>query len=185
MENNEYTYKIGRVTYSQEELTWGQDKKIVALYNKAMSKLSGNDNITLAAIPELLIKYDLIGEFFGIFLQPYKNMAWYMDRLKFYFKWILGRRRGTWKQLNMDAAGNKQIEQMFDDFFLLNRKLIEKLSSLGNGLSMIAKTLKENPEKIPSSNTSQTTESAKPKKKTKKQPPKRSNITARPGIQPG
>jgi len=128
---DKFTYKIGGVTYTQSELTWGQDKKIMALAQKAQVKLSGKEEITFAAIPDILRKQDLLARFLSLVLKPRFSPA---------LIWMVLRNalRGNFGRLNVDKATNSQIQKIFDDFFLLNKPLIEKLSSLGDLFSRIA-----------------------------------------------
>ena len=63
MEINEY--KIGQVAYEQTELTWAQDKKLSEMIIKLSKLAGGEDAITLADLPKLLTRHDLLGEFWG------------------------------------------------------------------------------------------------------------------------
>jgi hypothetical protein len=67
METKEY--KIGRVKYTQDELTWRQDKILINLYDKLISLSQSNEDLTLLQLQKLLTKYDLLGEFFAIILK--------------------------------------------------------------------------------------------------------------------
>jgi hypothetical protein len=161
MEKSEY--RIGKITYYQTELTWGQDKRIMELLNRASGKFNGSDQLKVSAKTafELLSKYDLLGEFWGIVLIPDKPLPYYFHRCKFLLGRLLKNKRGSLREIDLSDAPNSLIKEMFDDFFLLNKLLMKKLSGLNSVLDLIAKTMetKEN-SKSPST-------SGKPKPKEK------------------
>jgi hypothetical protein len=161
-------YKIGGITYVQTELTWGQDKAILKLLNRASGKFDGKEQLNVSAKNafELLSKYDLLGEFWGIVLQPKKSLPYYLHRGKFYLLWIFRIRRGSPRQVDLSAASNSLIKEMFEDFFLLNKMLMKKLAGLNDVLNWIMNTMEkktdpENPGKMNLST------SGKPKPETK------------------
>jgi hypothetical protein len=142
MENIEY--KIGGITYYHRELTWGQDKAILALLNKVSGKFDGKDSLNISAKNafELLQKHDLLEEFWGIVLWPKKSFRYWAEhggRLLNPFTW----RRGFLRRVNLSDASNTFIREMFEDFFLLNKSLMKKLLSLSDGLSSIAQILQK------------------------------------------
>ena len=136
-------YKIGRVKYTQDELTWKQDKILISLYDKLISLSQSNEDLTLMQLQKLLTKYDLLGEFFAIILKPKISFYYLMLKSRLIFKIIFQLKKGSLKQINIDAASNSLIAKIFEDFFLLNRTLIEKLTSLSDSLGLIAQTAKE------------------------------------------
>ena len=146
-------YKIGKVKYTQDELTWRQDKILIDLYDKLISLSQSNEDLTLMQLQKLLTKYDLLGEFFAIILKHKFSFAYIILRISLIFKVVFRIKKGSLKQINIDAASNSLIAKIFEDFFLLNKPLITRLSSLGNSLDLIAKTVKEK------------TKSSKPKSK--------------------
>jgi len=125
-------YKIGRLIYIQKELTWADDKKLVKLYNSVSGIAFRNEEIKLSDLQPLLSKYNLLDAFFGIILSP-KITALYLIS----FKWIDYLFR---KKISINKATNTQIGQIFSDFFLLNRKFVNKLNDLLKSLDLIAST---------------------------------------------
>jgi hypothetical protein len=146
MEDQEYT--IGGITYFHRELTWGQDKAILALLNKVSGKFDGKDSLNVSAKNafELLQKHDLLEEFWGIVLWPKKTFRYWAEhggRLLNPFTW----RRGFLRRVDLSDASNSFIREMFEDFFLFNNSLMKKLLSLSDGLSSIAQILQK-PETV-------------------------------------
>jgi hypothetical protein len=131
-----HTYKIGKITYYQTELTWEQDKKLIGLAKQAQVKLSANDNLTIGELPGILQKHDLLAAFLTHVLKPRFGLWFMLDRIKRALKGDFGR-------VSVNKATNTQIEKIFNDFFLLNRKLIEKLSGFGELFTQIAETEKK------------------------------------------
>lgn len=128
MENE--TYKIGRISYSQGELTWGQDKALVKLYNSVSNSGFKSAELRLKDLQPLLTKYGLLDKFFGIILKPKFNLVYLLS-----FKWITYFSQG---KIELDAASNSQIGQIFSDFFLLNKKFVNKLTEYMSTLGLIA-----------------------------------------------
>ena len=152
-------YKIGNIIYYQTELTWEQDKKLIALAKKAQVKLNANDKLTIGEIPNLLQRHDLLAQFLSHVLIPKIGISYIIARIF----WAC---RGQFERVNINKATNTQIEKIFNDFFLLNRMLIEKLSGLGELFTRIAET--EKPKPIIKSKNSTTT-TLKEQKNTKTQ----------------
>jgi hypothetical protein len=124
------SYKIGRITYTLSELTYGQDKALVCLYNSVKNSAFKNEELRLKDLPDLLAKYNLLDKFFGIILNPARNFFFI-----FSFKWIKYYFRG---EICLDRATNTQIGDIFNDFFLLNKKFGNILKEYMNTLGLIA-----------------------------------------------
>lgn len=132
METKEY--KIGHITYTHEELTWGQDKAILRLFHRAKRKANPDDNIDLNRIFELFARYDLLGIFLGIVLRV-KNP-------------LLGVLRGLTNLIRLrpyhfvdaNKMHHSDLVQVQQDFFLLNSNAAHLLNALWNGLGLIAQT---------------------------------------------
>ncbi len=129
-------YRIGKVPFLHTELTWAQDKALTRLILK-ISNLAGRDNaISMKDLPRLLARHDLLGEFWGIILRRKFNLGWILElphRI-----WRLVSFKQSWNFVNLDPVTNTQLGEMFDDFFLINRPFMKKLSSFGNALGLIA-----------------------------------------------
>jgi hypothetical protein len=137
-------YKIGGITYEHKELTWGQDKAILALLNRVSGKFDAKDSLNISAKNAfaLLQKHDLLEEFWGIVLWPKKSFKYWVEhggRLLNPFTW----RRSFRSRVNLSDASNSFIREMFEDFFLLNKSLMKKLLSLSDDLSSIAQILQK------------------------------------------
>ena len=128
MENIEY--KIGHIIYIQGELTWAQDKALIGIYNSVSNKAFKNEELKLKELQGLLMKYNLLNHFFGIILKPKITLTFILSLkwIKYLFK----------KQISLNVATNSQIAQIFSDFFLLNKKFVNKLTELTNALGLIA-----------------------------------------------
>jgi len=128
MERSEY--RIGHLTYFQEELTYGQDKKLLKFYNSIRNKSFKNEELKLKDLPEILEKYNLLDSFFGILLKPKWNLVYLLS-----FKWI---RYLLYGQIAIDKAKNTEIGEIFNDFFLWNRKYVTILKEYLNTLGLTA-----------------------------------------------
>ena len=150
-----------RLPYRIKELTWGQDKALTRLVVKLSAK-AGESEITLKDLPKLLVRHDLLAEFFGIILTPqYWNPGFYLTRVKAFFKWLAGRQ--SLRAVNVDHITNSEIEELFEDFFLRNKTFLTKLGNFGNALGLIAKTLmEEKKESVPAMKVSAVKKTAKP-----------------------
>jgi hypothetical protein len=173
-----HSYKIGNLTYYQTELTWEQDKKLIDLAKKAQVKLTANDKLTIGEIPGILSKHDLLSAFLSHVLKPKRGISYLWDRIKRAL-------RGNFERVSVNKATNTQIEKIFQDFFLLNRMLIERLSGVGELFSQIAGTGTEPKPKPTTAAKSSTTTISKEPKNTKtskrKSPAKSPNTTLVPG----
>lgn len=145
-------YNIGKLKYRQQTLTYGQDKKLIALYDK-MNIRNEDAEITFEEIQKLLRENDLMMDFLEIILTPQRGWRYYLRRAKCF---ILRRRF-----LDIDNLGNDIIEQIFDDFFLLNKQLIMRLASYANVLGLIARTVMHTAALKSNDSTMNTTSNAK------------------------
>lgn len=153
------TYKIGRVTYTQTELTWGQDKQIIALFAGAMGVIPDEEDLSLENLKTVLLRYDLMAEFMGIILKPKWDFAYLWNRTVMAIKIVTGKKRGSLRQVDMTPAHNSEIGQIFEDFFLSNKQLVKKLSELDTALGLMvrtAMTAKEANENLKTSASTQT-----------------------------
>jgi len=123
-------YKIGWIKYAQTELTWGQSKTIVRMYNSISDPAFKSEEIKLRDLKSLLTKYNLLDQFFAIILRPRWNVLFILS-----LKWI-----GYlfFKKISLNKAANSQVGKIFSDFFLMNQNLIQKFKEYGNALGMIA-----------------------------------------------
>jgi len=128
----EKQYKIGRITYTQEELTWEKDQKLYSLFKKGLNIADGDESVTLDKLVMLLFKYNLMGVFLDIILIP---KTW----LDSFLKNISRLRNPTRPGIEIKKAGNAQIEQICHDFFLLNQRLMIMLFSLSENSDLIVK----------------------------------------------
>lgn len=130
------TYKIGKLTFTHNELTWRQDKQLLKLLNRFVNVADGDENILTPKLFELLQKYDLLDVLLGHILQPKWDVHYILyftgQVLKFPFTW-----RISW--VNVDDLSNSEIREIKDDFFLLNRSVMKKLNDVGSALGWIAK----------------------------------------------
>lgn len=127
--------------YEISELTWGQDKELTRLIIR-LSERAGEEDITLNDLPPLLIKQDLLAEFWGIVLQPqYWNPLYWWSRIKMLPKVVTGKR--SLRAVEVDHLTNSEMARMFEDFFLKNRSFLTKLKNFGDAFSLIAKVLTE------------------------------------------
>ena len=142
MEINEY--KIGQVAYEQTELTWAQDKKLSEMIIKLSKLAGGEDAITLADLPKLLTRHDLLGEFWGNILT--RKFTWISLLTLPTRIWRLMIFKQSWSFVDLSQVTNSGLISMFDDFFLINKMFMKKLSTLGSALGLIAQTLMKEQE---------------------------------------
>jgi len=146
MEGQMSEYKIGKSRYLQTELTWAQDKALSQLIIKLSKKLTGDNPLTMKELPKMLAKHDLLGEFWGIVLTRKICAGYFLDlpaRI-----WRLIRLKQSWRFVDLGGVTNTMLIQMFDDFFLINKAFMKKLSSLGNGFGLIARALMTSEEQV-------------------------------------
>ena len=124
------TYKIGWIKYIQSELTWGQSKKLIQMYNSITDSAFKSEEIKLMELRALLTKYNLLDRFFAVILRPRWSVFYILS-----LKWIPYL---FFKKVSLNKAANSQVGQIFSDFFLMNQNLIQKFSEYGNALGMIA-----------------------------------------------
>jgi hypothetical protein len=157
-------YKIGRIGFIHRELTWAQDKKLTGMIVKLSGK-AGGDQITLKHLPNILLKYDLMGEFWGIVLQRKINL-WYFLELPRRFLRIFSLKR-SFKFVDLGGISNSGLGEMFTDFFSLNKAFMKKLSTYGNALGLIARMMiaEEESKRKPSTSKSKPNPSKSPVKK--------------------
>lgn len=137
-----YNYKIGRVEYYQAELTYGDDRAIAKLFSR-LGILPDETEIAPANILAIFAQGDILGEFLGIILKPKPGFFAYAQAVKVWALRNIFRKPIPRRYILADAAANSLIGQIFEDFFLLNNALIEKLTGLGNLLALT--TSKANP----------------------------------------
>ena len=130
------TYKIGKLTFTQNELTWRQDKQLLKMLNQFVGVADAGENVLIPRMFETLQKYDMLGVMLGIILQPKWDWRYCVyvagQVLKYPFKW-----RIDW--VNVDELSNSEIAEIKDDFFLLNKSVMKKLNDIGSALGWIAK----------------------------------------------
>ncbi|MCB0295424.1 MAG: hypothetical protein KDG51_09340, partial [Calditrichaeota bacterium] len=115
-------YEINSIKYEHLELTWGQDKEILAMVSKISGKVDGKETIGFNAksLQKLLLKYDIMGDFWGMVLIPRKGARyWARQALKIVKPWRW--RRGYLRWIDLSPVPNTMLEDMFEDFFLLNK----------------------------------------------------------------
>ena len=133
------TYRIGKISFLHSELTWAQDKALVQLIMK-ISRIAGEDEaLSMKDLPRVLAKHDLLGEFWGIVLQRKVNFWFYVENLRRIWRVLTFKQ--SWRFVNLDPVTNTQLGDMFDDFFLINKAFMKKLSTFGNALGLIAQTV--------------------------------------------
>jgi len=131
-------YNIGSVKFIHDELTWAQDKALTRLVLKLSNLAGGDESLSMKDLPPILAKHDLLGEFWGIILHRKFNPGWILElpwRI-----WRLISLKQSWNFVNLDPVTNTQLGEMFNDFFLINRPFMKKLSTFGNALGLIAQT---------------------------------------------
>lgn len=132
-----YTYKLGRLTYYQEELTWGQDKELARILQESTNKVSGDEELSMNGLLDLLVRYDLLGTFLAIVLKPKRNFQYYLWRSFDAVCWALQIRRGSFRYVSANKASNSLLSEIIRDFFLLNKNVMSSLSNYGSGLELI------------------------------------------------
>lgn len=167
-------YRIGRVTYTQEELTWGQTKRLVALLSRAMGRMVDDEVLSIENLVPLLSRYDLIGEALGIALRPRRNGWYWIDRAGLLLRLITRRRGGSLRQVRLDAAANTLVGQVFEDFFFINAPLLKRLTALDGALTWAVQAMTTRETAPPSSN-STTTPTAESRKTTEATAPATAN----------
>lgn len=130
-----FEYKVGRIKYIQQELTWGQDKKLIAMYQKMATPELKAEEFRMRDIPRILAKYNLVEKFMGIILSPVWTIRYLLS-----FKWV---RYYLFKEIGIDSAANSVNRKIFEDFFLLNKDLVTKLTEFENVLALIAEKATE------------------------------------------
>jgi len=123
-------YKVGLITYSQGELELGQDIALVNLYNMIKDKSVSFGEMRIKDLPDLLAKHNLLNKFFGIILRPRWDIIYILS-----FKWV---RYLLKNEIFLKRASNTQIGEVFNDFFLLNKKYVNILKEYLNTLGLIA-----------------------------------------------
>ncbi len=119
-----YQYKIGRIWWTQEELTWKQDKQLAALFNRLRQAADGEEEISIDNTMRLLLKHDLLKAFLAIILRP-KNR---------FLRLLPIRPR-------VNVLSNSQINEIREDFFLSNKTVLTKLSGFGNVLAYLSRAM--------------------------------------------
>ena len=126
----DYNYKFGLIAYEQKELTWKQDKQIIEMINKlTRNALANGDNLQIGEIANLVLNNNLTDVFFGMILRPKITAVYILS-----FKWI---RLLVTRRISVDQAPNSTIKKIFDDFFLLNKPLVNKLKQWLNSLDLV------------------------------------------------
>ncbi|MCB0374868.1 MAG: hypothetical protein KDD04_03020 [Sinomicrobium sp.] len=139
-----YKYKIGRITYTQTELTWGNSKRILALFRR-LGILPDDTEIEPKNLQSILTQGDIIGEFLGIILKPQNSAAAFFLRAKAFLLRSIFKRPIPYPFINADKAGASILGKVFNDFFFLNKKVIDGLSGLSPFLQLMTQIAK--PEK--------------------------------------
>ena len=129
-----HEYKIGKLTWRQEELTVKQDNQILKFIGSIAEK---NPDVDIKNIFDVAVKYNVLGTLFGIILIPKKNIQYYIWKAGFVLLWLFRIRKGVFTQVPLAKAKNSQIKDIMEDFFLLNKELMKKLSKLNNILGLI------------------------------------------------
>jgi len=127
---NKEIYKIGWLKYAQTELTWGQSKALIRMYNSISDPVFKSEEIKISELRALLTKYNLLDRFFALILRPRWNIYFVLS-----LKWI---GYFFFKRISLNKAANSQLGRIFSDFFLMNQNLIQKFEEFGNALGIIA-----------------------------------------------
>ena len=122
-------YKIGRLIYTQSELTLKKDYQLIELYNQLMEGPLKDEEIRLRDLQAMLTRHNRLEQFFKIILSPKYDFNYI-----FSFRWI-GYAMG---RVNIANIPNSLLTKVFEDFFLFNKPLITKLTGLGNILELMA-----------------------------------------------
>jgi len=133
-------YKIGKLTWTQSELTWGQDKKLMKKVAKLAKVLDGNEEIKFSELKKFLFKHDLMDVFWGLVLRPKYTLVYFIWRLITILLFMVTLGFYSFKHTNIDLADGTTLDNMFDDFFLSNQKFMTKLSLYAGPLGLIAQT---------------------------------------------
>lgn len=135
--SDQYTYKIGRLKFTQTELTWGKDKQLLKIYSDLSAKNPFKDEeLKLVDIPILVEKYGLIEKFMGIVLIPKFNLFLFFSPMVLWNYYILGK-------IYIDQAANSLMKQVWTDFFFLNRDVVNKLMEFGGVLDLVSSTIQQ------------------------------------------
>ena len=115
-------YKINDVEFTQDELAWNQDKKLILILKE---HLGGDFNIDLGSLSimeifDKLTDNDLVEQFLSIVLIPVKKIN------------IIPELFGDIK--------NSELEAVITDFFTLNKRLIERLTEFGSNYKLKSST---------------------------------------------
>jgi len=131
------SYKIGRMTFIQQELTWKQDKMLVKFLGKLVPQTDPEQNIPEKAGQwhDLLTRHNGLETFWGMVLIPRKNLAYLFWRLGFTILWLLRLRGGPYRQVPMAKVTNSQQKQMFEDFFFFNKPVLSGLNEFVKAFS--------------------------------------------------
>lgn len=170
------SYKIGCLRYNQTELTWGQDKRLWKLILALAPKADPEEDLSQQNWPALVAKYDLLGEFWGIILQPanwFWRVVWLFSRLTVIPGMLRSRKSLRW--INCNRLPHSQLERMWQDFFLQNKRFINLLQSIGDSFSLIATTALK--DAVQSKTTPSGSPASTPKPPSSKKKSKRSNTT--------
>lgn len=133
----EHQYKIGKITYYQDELNWQQDKQLTKLFKTALDGMA-NENLTIDNALEMLLKYDLLDAFFSIILKPKKNIWYYLNICKNVARFPF---TGKWQNVPFHTLKNSELRRIIDDFFLLNNWLVNQLSALAESIISVSDNL--------------------------------------------
>lgn len=128
-----YKYLIGSLNWQQSELTWKQDRELWDLYIRLAEK-APDESVDINEILELFTKHDLVADALNIILRPVKDARYYWHKFKNFFS------RSPLLPAVADAT-NSTIQNIFEDFFLLNKTLLTRLATFTNTLGMIAETI--------------------------------------------
>jgi hypothetical protein len=126
-----YYYKIGWVTYYQEELTLKADKQIFEMIKNASDRFGGDEQLTIGNALTLLVKYEILHQFLHIILKPKKDFWYYANFLRAGAKFLT---TGKWQPISFEKLSNSETKQIIDDFFLLNQWLVNQLKNWLNNL---------------------------------------------------
>ena len=162
-------YRIGRRTYYQKELTWGQDEKLIKLI-EVLTGTGGDEDLNIANLHNILLKYKMVDHFFYIVLWPKKNLNFFLWRIWDFIKWTIGRRKGHFNIVDLKHASNSAVDSMFSDFFLLNQALIERLGNFGQVVQLIFQSATEAPAATETATQKPRVSTDRKKTRKKKQP---------------
>lgn len=126
------TYRIGRLTYTQSELTWKKDMVLFELLKTGLGIADNDEDLTLLKLQGLLVKYNLMGEFLAIILDPKRDFFYYLFRVL-----------SPFKKIHFETATNSTIGTIFEDFFFLNKTLLSRLTLFAEGWDLMKPVLQE------------------------------------------